>query len=305
MGKDEPMAEAGWQETIEKIRAVLKDAPEAGGVPVITDALRPQLAGILPEAVKDNNRAVFTAGQLDPAQAGALARAGLVKWWHAFAGAAYFGKAQNLRSLRALHDADHGAGERHDTFHSTLTWASHPHSVTKGLVSRMDPDTVAQLIEWGADVNHESGKYFGYVLRGAPAEVIALYLDNGAPKQAAETALQEMTANKNYLQAQRIDQALGGDGIYARVDAQTLMVTQFIGEPEGVATLKSIYNFRSRRLNEIYTPPGQGAAPAMTSTDFSLVDTGALRSAQEKLRQIGGAPADALEKPKLAVMKNG
>jgi hypothetical protein len=299
------MAESGWQETVERIRAALKGAPVAGGVCVIDDALRPQLAGMLAEPLKENNRIVFTAGQLDPAQAGGLARAGLIKWWHTFAGVSYFGNAENLRSLRALHDADNGQSERHDSFDSTLTWASHPHSVTKGSVTRMDPDTVAQLIEWGANVNHENGKYFGFVLRGSPAEIIALYLDNGAPKQAAEVALQEMTANKNYLQAQRIDNALGGEGMYAKVDAQTLMVTQFIGEPEGVATLKTIYNFRSRRLNEIYTPPGQGAQPAMTSTDFAGVDSAALRRAQEKLQQFGGKPADVLEKPKLAVMKNG
>lgn len=299
------MAESGWQETVEKIRTALKDAPMAGGVPVVTDALRPQLAEILLDALKDNNRAVFTAGQLEPVQAAALARANIMKWWHSFAGAAYFGKAENLRALRALHDADNGQGDRHDAFDSTLTWASHPHSVTKGLVSRMDPETVALLIDWGANVNHENGKYYGYVLRGAPAEIIALYLENGAPKQAAEVALQEMTGNKNYLQAQRIDNALGGDGIYAKVDAQTLMVTQFIGEPEGVATLKTIYNFRSRRLNEIYTSPGQGAQSAMTSTDFAGVDSGSLRRAQEKLEQLGGKPADVLEKPKLAALKNG
>lgn len=299
------MADTGWQETVERLRTALTNAPVADGVPVISDTLRPKLAEILAEALKDNNRAVFTAGQLDPAQAGALARANLVKWWHAFAGAAYFGKAENLRALRRLHDADNGSGDRHDGFDSTLTWASHPHSVTKGVVSRMDPETVALLIEWGANVNHENGKYYGYVLRGAPAEMIALYIENGAARQVAETALQEVTGRKNYLQAQRIDAALGGDGIYARVDAQTLMVTQFIGEPEGVATLKTIYNFRSRRLNEIYTPPGQGAQPAMTSTDFAGVDSAALRRAQEKLEQFGGKPADVLEKPKLAAMKNG
>ncbi len=299
------MAESGWQETVEKIRTALKAAPVAEGVCVIGDALRPQLAEMLAEPLKENNRIVFTAGQLDTAQAGGLARAGLIKWWHVYAGASYFGKPDNLRALRALYDADKGAGDPHDSFDSTLTWASHPHNVTKGIVTRMDPETVALLIEWGANVNHENGKYYGYVLRGSPAEIIAIYLDSGAPKQAAETALQEMTGAKNYLQAQRIDNALGGDGIYAKVDAQTLMTTQFIGEPEGVATLKTIYNFRSRRLNEIYTPPGQGAQSAMTSTDFAGVDAGSLRRAQEKLEQLGGRPADVLEKPRLAAMKNG
>ena len=299
------MAESGWQEAVEKIRTALNAAPVADGVRVIGDALRPQLAEMLVEPLKENNRIVFTAGQLDAAQAGGLARAGLIKWWHAYAGASYFGKVENLRALRVLYDADKGAGEPHGSFDSTLTWASHPHTVTKGVVTRIDPETVAQLIGWGANVNHENGKYFGYVLRGSPAEIIALYLDNGAPKQAAQVAMQEETGKKNYLQAQRIDNALGGEGLYAKVDAQTLMTTQFIDEPEGVATLKTIYNFRSRRLNEIYTPPGQGAQAALTSSDFAAVDTGTLRRAQEKLRQFGGSPADVLEKPKLAALKNG
>lgn len=299
------MADGSWQETVEKLRAVLKEAPQAAGMPVVTDPLRPRLTEILQDIAKDNNRAVFTAGQLEPVEAAALARAEIIEWWHAFSGAAYFGKAANLRVLRSMHDADTGEGDRHDDFDSTLTWASHPHSVTRGLVARMDPETVALLIEWGADVNHDDGKYYGYVLRGSPAEIIALYLENGAPKQAAEVALQEMTAAKNYLQAQRIDNALGGEGMYAKVDAETLMTTQFIAEPEGVATLKTIYNFRSRRLNEIYTGPGQSAQPAMTSTDFAGVDAGSLRRAQEKLEQLGGKPADVLEKPKLAALKNG
>ncbi len=299
------MAEAGWQETVEKIRAAWNAAPVADGVRVISDALRPQLVEILAEPLKANNRIVFTAGQLDPEQAGGLARAGLMKWWHVYAGAAYFGKAENLRALRKLYDADKGAGDSHDSFDSTLTWASHPHSVTKGIVTRMDPDTVAQLIGWGADVNHEDGKYYGWVLSGSPAEIIALYLENGAPKQAAEVAMQEEMGKKNYLQAQRIDNALGGEGLYTKVDAQTLMTTQFIAEPEGIATLKTIYNFRSRRLNEIYTPHGEKAQPAMTSTDFAGVDAGSLHRAQEKLEQLGGKPADVLDKPKLAVMKNG
>lgn len=299
------MAEAGWQETVEKIRAALNAAPVADGVCVISDALRPQLADMLAEPLKANNRIVFTAGQLAPEQAGGLARAGLVKWWHVYAGASYFGKAENLRALRKLYDADKGAGESHDNFDSTLTWAAHPHSVTKGLVTRMDPDTVAQLIRWGANVNHEDGKYYGFALRGSPAEIIALYLENGASKQAAEVAMQEEMGKKNYLQAQRIDNALGGEGLYTKVDAQTLMTTQFIDAPEGVATLRTIYNFRSRRLNEIYTPHGEKSQPAMTSSDFAGVDAGSLRRAQEKLEQLGGKPADVLEKPKLAALKNG
>lgn len=298
------MAAAGWQKSVDKIRALVDSAPRAGGVPVITDELRLKLTESLAPVMKDNNRAVFTAGQLDPAQAASLSRAGLIKWWHAFSGAAYFGKMENLRQLRTLNEADSG-GDKHDNFDATLTWGAHPHSATEGSVARMDPATVALLMSWGADVNHGEGKYLGYVLRGSPAEIIKLYLDHGAPKQSAEVALQEELSKKNYLQAQRLDEALGGEGIYTKVDGQTLMTTQFIDAPEGVATLKTIYNFRSRRLNEIYTPHGEKSQPAMTSTDFAGVDAGSLRRAQEKLEQLGGKPADVLEKPKLAVIKNG
>ncbi|HYD17897.1 MAG TPA: hypothetical protein VEF76_05420 [Patescibacteria group bacterium] len=298
------MAAAGWQELLDETRALLRDLPVVDGRAEIPDDLRQKLAAKLAPIKDDNNRAVYTVGQLEPEKAGVLARAGIIKWWHAISGAAYFGNAAGMRRLREMSEADPGVEDPQKDYNATLTWASHPHRVTDGVVSRMDRETVAQLFEWGADPGYENGKFFGYVLHQSPADIIRLYLDNGAPAAAAEVALREEMAKKNLLQAQQLTDALGLDGIYSRIDSATLMQVKYIGEATGVASLKTIFNFGARRVNEIYQAPGD-AQPVMTSTDFSAYDSGALRRAQETLQKMGGAPPDTLDKPKLSGLRNG
>ena len=63
--------------------------------------------------------------------------------------------------------------------------------------------------------------------------------------------------------------------------------------------LKTIFNFRSSRVNEVYEiGTGADARIAMTSAGFDDYDAHALRRAQEQLEKLGGKPADALGKPR-------
>lgn len=297
------MAEAGWQKTLKeftKLYEQIQATDDGVDIPAaVSERITAATAGW------DANRFVFTFGQLDAEKSAHLARAGVIQWWHALSGHAYFGDVEGLRVIHAMHATDAGAKEEAIDVSSTLSWSSFPHTVTEGVKSLPNAAVALQLFDWGAKHDFGESKYYKNALDGSPSDVIAAYIANGADAGLASTAMMEKLAKKNYAQALRIQEALGLDGIYTKIDSTTIMQTKFILTPLASA-LKTIFNFGARRINEIYeTGVDKDALMTMTSSNFEQYDSGAVRRAQEALEKMGGKPPDVLDKPKLSAMKNG
>lgn len=294
------MPPADWQKSLEDLRTLYDQITVADGVAEIPARVATGIAVMT--RGWDANRFVFTIGQLDAEKSAHLARAGIIEWWHASSGHGFFGDLDGLRKIHALHAADAGAKKETMDVSSTLSWSCFPHSVTSGVVAAMNPDVVKQLFDWGAKPDHEDSKYYKFALNGSPASVIAHFIDNGADRGAAAAVMNERLANKDYSRALQIQEALKLGGYFSRVDNNTVVETKFLNDADGPATLKTIYNFAARRVNEIYE---RDKMMTMTATNFEHYDAGALRRAQEVLEKLGGKPDDVLDKPKLAVIKNG
>ncbi|MDI1228322.1 MAG: hypothetical protein PSY14_11615 [bacterium] len=297
------MAEAGWQKTLKEFTKLYEQIQATDDRVDIPAAVSERITAAT--AGWDANRFVFTFGQLDAEKSAHLARAGVIQWWYAHTGHGYFGDVDGMRVIHGMHATDAGLKNEAIDASSALSWACFPHSVTAGEVSRMNADVVKQLFDWGAKHDHEKSKYYKFALDGSPQDVIAAFIAQGADAGLATTVMTEKLAKKDYAQAMRIQQALGLDGFYTKIDSTTIMQTKFIMTPLASA-LKTIFNFGARRINEIYeTGVDKDAVMTMTSSNFEQYDSGAVRRAQETLEKMGGNPPDVLDKPKLSAMKNG
>lgn len=297
------MAEAGWQKSLDEFKALYEQIQVQDGVVVIPPAVATRIAQVTANDW-DNNRFIFTFGQLDAEKSGHLARAGVIEWWHALNGHTFFGNLDGIRTVYAMHSDDAGGKAEKLNLGASMSWGSYPYKAG-GVESKMDEAVLRQLFDWGAKPSYEKNKYYKLVLQGSPKPIIRQFIERGADAAMAEEAVTELLGKKDYTQAMRVNEALGRDGFYTKIDDSTIMQTKFIMTPVA-STLKTIFNFGARRINEIYEMgTGKEASMTMTSSNFEQYDSTALRRAQETLEKLGGNPPDVLDKPKLAALKNG
>lgn len=299
-GKGASMAVAEeWKSSLGYLRDqfdAMEKTPSGGYI--ISARLREDL-GKIKLANWSNEQQVYVFGQLDVDKMIAVSREGLADWWPAFNGRAYFGDIDAVKKIRAAFEEDPGKGEKPKVT-SSMTWVAHPYAL-KGAETR-DPDAriLGLMLGWGADPMTDKGQYFDKALRTASPEIIRAFADHKAPVANANAAYAELMKAKNYPQALNIQKAYGLDGFYTKVDNDTLLETKYAREATGAdSVFKTLFNFRSRRVSEIYeTGAGVDARAAMTVTPFEHYDTDALRRAQAVLEKLGGLPPDTLDKPK-------
>ena len=285
------MANAEWQQTLDALRKMFDDIkPQDNGweIPAaVREAVKAAAGG------EDNRRRAFIFGQLDTDKSIALAREGLISWWMPFNGRVHSGDLDAVKKLHAAFTEDAGKAEKPGLTISA-GWASYPFALQEG-GTKPTPDVrvLDFLFDAGAKADTEKDEHWVKALRESPADIIRSYVAHGAPREVLEKAVDELAKAKNYAQLSRIQDALDGS-FFTRVDNDTLLETKYIAEPAGASILKTLFNFRSSRVNEIYET--NDARIAMTSTGFDGYDAHALRRAQEQLEKLGGRPADALGK---------
>jgi hypothetical protein len=296
-------AQISWEATVAALSSHLDGMQkDETGVYQTTEALCKTFAALVGQDW-DNEQRVFTFGQLDAEKLVPFCRAGLLPWWQPFTGHAFFGDLDGIRLLHAAYTEEPGKSEKPSP-DSALTWISHPYELGRKAANKIVPAVLEQLMDWGADPNHSDGKWLMMGLRQLEPAQLRPFLDHGADLLYIGTVLQKARANGEDGVLRNVTAALPGRVYYNKVDDDSLLETRFLPGAAGLSSLKTLFNFKSRRVTEIH----ESAAPeasVQTVAPFSDFDTAVLQEAAARLAGLGGrkdALTRALDKP-LAVKK--
>lgn len=288
-----------WQETTDRLSALMKDLTSYN----VNTGIPAELDQILKSAVNDsaqwpNDRRVYTFGQLDPDKCILLCRAGHLPWWMPLTGRVVRGELEEMKKLHAGYSKDMGQGQKLD-FSPMLSWVMNPTEIAPGTPTKRSPEVIRQLLKWGGDPNYAEGKWLDYALRKHEADCIKPLLEHGAASSTVQRVMDALQREQNYTQLGRVQEALARTS-HIKIDAETVMEAKYIPDAKGTSVFKTLFNFRSRRVHEIYES-GQGAQATMQGIPFGEYDLDALADARERLIRLGGTPREidgVLEKRK-------
>lgn len=289
-----------WQETADRLSQLVKDVTPHN----VHLGLSPELGDLLKAAVSDsaqwpNDRRVFTFGQIDPDKCALLCRAGHLHWWMPLTGRVVRGELDEMKKIFDAYTKDAGEGQKLD-FSPMLSWVMSPTDVG-GVATVRSSAVIRQLLKWGGDPNYAEGKWLDYALRKHEADCIKPLLEHGAASLTVQRVMDALQREQNFAQLGRLQEALARTS-HIKIDAETVLEAKYIPDAKGTSVFKTLFNFRARRVNEIYES-GQGAQATMQGIPFSDYDTEALAHARETLIRLGGTPREidgVLEKPKAA-----
>jgi hypothetical protein len=281
-----------WQESLEAFKMALANMRDG-------DVLIPQnVRDIFTQtdtSAWDNNRRVFVFGQLDADKMTQVCREGLLPWWPVLTGRVYQGDLEGVKKVLRAIDQDAGKSEK-PNLTSAMSWVVYPHIVCDGFSNTISPSVIRHLLSKGADANGENGKWLEFALKNLDAEGIKPFLDYGAASGTILRAMDELQKNQKFAQLGKIQDALAHSA-FVKIDADTLMEAKYVPDARGCSVFKTLFNFRARRVHEIYET-GNGAQAVMQGLDFRDYDAEALKYAEEKLKQLGGKPRPPeLDKP--------
>ncbi len=241
--------------------------------------------------INDVNVAVF--GQLDTDKMIALAQAGAVHWWQPVTGKAFFG---DVEAMKKIYNA--APTESRPNATSAMTWVCFPYKAA-GVSNKPDAAVLRQLFDWGADVNEKKGEWLEKAVRELTGEPLKEFVKRGNIATVFK-AMDSMTDDARRAEIQKL---LQKPTSYVKVDNDTLAETKFIPDPQGGASFKSLFNFRARRVNEVFESADRKTT-FMTSASFDDYDSAAIDSAREKLTALGGYPSESNGKPKFKGLAN-
>jgi len=243
----------------------------------------------------DNDRKVITFGQLPAEKLVPLCREGLLPWWVPMTGAAVLGDASSLQLLNDAMDADAGKGNK-PNYSSMLTWLCMQDSFEQQRYPvKTTPEVLRLVFSWGADPNHQEGKWLGFAAERLSTECLGLFLDNAASATVILHVMDRLVSGNKSAQLNQLREALKGRSLYAKIDDDTLIEVKYVADSAKGSTLRRIFNFGAARVQEIYEPIG--GSPAMASIGFDGYAPRMLERAAEQLIKLGGNPAPQLDKP--------
>jgi hypothetical protein len=251
----------------------------------------------------DNNRKVYTWGRLKLDLAVAAADAGLAPWWAVMTGRAYAGDLEGMRHVYDLtHRKSFDIVAQRPSLDSVVTWLSRPYKIGDGYSNNITPQVLQQLFDWGADPNHDEGKWLTMALKDCDAPVINVWLDNGAALKTVTQVISSLNGRNAERQTLLIS-CLAGRTYYEAMDDNTLLETKFMPDVNGASTLKTLFNFKAQRVMEIYES-ARPLQPVMTSAAFEDFSAAAVDAARDKLQSLTGKPVAEAQRPgKLAKPK--
>lgn len=234
--------------------------------------------------LNDVNVAVF--GQLDTQKMIVMAAAGAVHWWQPFTGKAFFG---DLDAMKKIYNATPSESRPNAT--SAMTWVCFPYKAA-GVSNKIDAAVLRQLFDWGADVNEKKGEWLEKAVRNLDGEPLKEFVKRGN----IATVFKAMDGMTDDARRAEIQKLLQKPTSYVKVDDDTLSETKFIPDAQGGSSFKSLFNFRARRVNEVFESSDRKTT-VMTSASFDEYDSAAIDFAREKLKALGGKPKDGGAKP--------
>lgn len=278
-----------WRQTHAQVRKLFAQLSEDAQGNVVVPAEVRQAMDKLGEKNWDNDRRVFTFGTGETQQNILAARAGLIPWWPVLTGAAFFGALDDMRVIKAAADK-HAPPDKRPSLNSALTWICFPNKLFENIGNKIEAPVIKQLMEWGANPNHDDGKWFAKALVHLDAECLKPFFDHGGSYDTVSTVM--TAADKNADVKKKILPLLYGRSFMTKSGDDTLVQSQFIPDIYGVTLFRTIFNFRAQRVHEIYEAANM--TPVMKSYDFGEYNTGMLGEAHDELKKIGGSAPDIL-----------
>lgn len=281
---------AQWRQHVTAMKNAIDSAPQP--------ELETAAIFVAFEAVKTTDYQLYVALSLTPDQSIAAARAGALPWWSVFTARAFQGDEEGLRKVyNALPEA-----ERKTLPTTAYKWIAEPY-VAGDINNVTTVPVLRQLMKWGVNVNEDDAKWLEKSLRSLDPDHIRVLIDNGAQPVVVFRVMNELLANKGDAQAGHIQQALARDTFFMRIDDETLLQSKYIPGEDGGTHFKALFNFRARRVNEVWEPVSSKRPPVMTGASFDDYDAAAIEIAENRLRKLGGNPPDRLGKSPKAVLK--
>ena len=288
MSTDFSQIRGNWKASLDYLETTFGRAVAQGGGAMAADDVAGLKLGLQSLGADgwDNNRKMYTFGRLPLETAIPAADAGLIPWWTVMTGRAFAGDLDGLRTVYAAAQEKIIDEDSRPDVNSALTWISFPHKVNDSYRNTIKPDVLQQLFDWGADPNREGGKWLINALKECDADVLDVWLDNGASLKTVVQVINSMNGRNTERHAFLLAR-LPGRGYYDALDADTLLETKFVPDVGGTSAFKTIFNFKAQRVTEIYETPRQ-QQPVMTSSLFEDYSVTALEAAKEKLEKITG-----------------
>lgn len=254
-------------------------------------------------SVTSNNDRLAVLGRVDVDRMIALSRDGGIDWWYAFHGRVFAGDLEGMRKVyEAMQEKTDKSGSLPD-YTSAMTWISKPLTLSGGWTNGIKAEVFRQLVEWGADSSFNGGTHFNEALMNLDTDCLEVLVDAGANPDTVFTVLAHLRANNKSEQEEKLRKAVKGKTLYHKLDAQILMEAKLLPDPNGVSSLKTLFNFRAARVTDIYEY-GPGGRTVSTSSTFDDYDPEAVGFAREKLQALGGKPRDTLSKPKIKALSS-
>jgi hypothetical protein len=272
-----------WNEKLEAYKKLAGRITVADGKPEIPEDVRKAFKD-LGDLGKDHNEfKLFIAAQIDLDAGLHITRAGIMPWWLLHTGHAFIG---DLAGLRRVNDEMLKAGQRQADCNAAFTWLSYSNALVEGYNNKITVGVLQQLMDWGADPNYQNGNWLEKSLRGGLNKDGLAPLINAGADAATVTRVLDDLRKAGKSQATVVEEAVRGKTLTGKVDDQILLQATF--SPDGT-TLKSYFNFASRRVQESHVQPGQPEGPLL-SIAFDDYDSGAVDAAQKALEKKGGKP---------------
>jgi len=283
------MGIASWDIEIEELQRLLEGIAPGRAINFgIRDSIKSQEGW-------GNDRKVVTYGSLPVDKIIPLCREGLVPWWLPMTGKAVFGNLDDMKILHDAIEADAGAGEKPDAT-SLMSWLCLQDSLaSSGYAVKTTEPVLQQVFDWGANPNSSQGKWLKFAFARLEADCLRAFVDNGAAATHVLQAMDELATTKKNDQLDRVRLAIAGRSLYAKIDDDTLMEVKYIPDCLRGSALRTIFNFNSGRVQELYEF-GNGAVPQMASVRFEDYAPAALERAAEKLLALGGKAQTMLDK---------
>ncbi len=233
-------------------------------------------------------RTMYTLGQQDTEILILLAERRITDWQTIFNAKAAFGTAEDILAIKAAADLNKGQVN----LNSALTHAAKPNVLVAGLRTEGNFDTTEQLFKLGADPatgNNNNGQVFNDTVEAGRADIGRLFAKYGQSGILnVDSWVQAAKANRKFKLFDDLRKIQWDYGRFTALDRETLLEVKTL--PDNAGTLKSVFNFASRHVSEIFETvnPRQSILRDIPFEDYG---DAALENARSKLIEMGGSPS--------------
>lgn len=243
-----------------------------------------------------HNRLLYTLGHFSADQLLLLCETRRVEWNYAYRAKAAFGTAEEL----AAFDSGMRLQGQAPDLTSALVWAGRPQLLVAGLFHEGNLATSEWLLERGANPNYDNGSIYREAVDNGRSDIGRAFARHAQAANMDLSAWMNWAKSNGRQKLYRDLRAIWWDyARYTPADSQTLIeVKPLSAADQNAGQVRYIFNFAAQRVTEIYEV-GHPNQRHVDIRDFAFEDYNddALRIARDKLRELGGSPADHVSSP--------